>query len=117
MNKRQYPVSLPLSEVHNERSGLLGADKLIIIVKANHCCVICKLDNGVGTMNRRAVVVKEEVEHTALWDTGVKVEEVWFANLTYWGLLVRNLVSSYRVVTRSQFGDGGDEGVDEDFSA
>src|SRR4029434_2563836 len=81
-----------LPEVHNELFGLLGVEsqvvvgaslrqvldlfsigRLIVVAdEANHCCVVCKLDNGIRTMYSRAVVGEEGVEeHVALWDTGV----------------------------------------------
>ena len=69
-------------EVHNELFGLLGVEgqvvvgaqlrqmldlfpvgRLIIVAdEANHRCVVCKLDNGIRTMYRCAVVGEEGVE-------------------------------------------------------
>ena len=87
-----------LPEVHNELFGLICVEsqvvvgaplrqvldlfsvgRLIVVTdEANHRCIICKLYNGVGTMNRNAVVgeegVEERTQHTALWHAGVQDE-------------------------------------------
>ena len=83
-------VSIP-PEVHHELLGLLGIEQQVVgvaplsqtshllpvgglitvFVEADHCGVICKLNDGVGTIDRSAVVGEEGVEegthHTALW--------------------------------------------------
>ena len=47
---------------------------IVVADEANHCGVICELDDGVGSMYSSAVVGEEGVEkrtqHTALWHTG-----------------------------------------------
>ena len=58
---------------------LFSIGRLIVVAdEANHCCVVCKLDNGIKTMYRCAVVgeegVEERTQHTALWDAGVQYE-------------------------------------------
>src|SRR4029434_6662528 len=58
-----------LPEVHNELFGLLGVESQVVVLdlfsvgrlivvtdEANHRCVVCKLDNGIRTMYRCAVV-------------------------------------------------------------
>uniref|UniRef100_A0A3Q3F8Y3 Endosomal/lysosomal proton channel TMEM175 n=1 Tax=Labrus bergylta TaxID=56723 RepID=A0A3Q3F8Y3_9LABR len=51
---------------------LLPVGRVIVVAdEANHRCIVCKLDDGVGSMYRSAVVGEEGVEewaqHTALW--------------------------------------------------
>ena len=95
-----------LPEVNNEIFGLLGVEsqvvvgaplrqvldlfyvgRLIVVAdEANHCYVVCKLDNGIRTINRCAVVAEEGVEertqHTALWHAGVQ-DEGWGGVVLY----------------------------------
>ena len=83
-------VSVP-PEVHDELLGLLGVQLQVVFVtplsqtvhllpvgglivvsdEADHRGVVCKLDDGVGAMDRSAVVGEEGVEegthHAALW--------------------------------------------------
>ena len=64
----------PLSQV---LKFLLVGRLIIVADEANHRCVVCKLDNGVGVMYRCAVIdggVEERAQHTALWNTGVQYE-------------------------------------------
>ncbi len=58
---------------------LLPVGSLIVVSdEANYCGVICKLDDGVGSMHRPAVMgvegVEEWAQHTALWYAGVECD-------------------------------------------
>ena len=89
-------------EVHNERFGLLCVESQVVVGtplcqvldlfsvgqliatadEANHRCVVCKLDNGIRTMYRCAVVGEEGVEEPCGTPVFMmRVEEVWFSNL------------------------------------
>lgn len=57
--KKQVIVSAPCDHV----LYLLPVESLIFFTDvANHCCVVCKLDDGLGSMHRPAVVGEEGVE-------------------------------------------------------
>ena len=88
-------------EVHNDLLGLLGVKYLIPICyfvlisdQAHHRGVICKLDYGIGAINRGAVVSEEREEqrpqHTTLRHASVQEERL--PHLTAWGLLVRKSI-------------------------
>lgn len=60
-------ISLLRQTIH-----LLPVGALIAVFgEANHCGVTCRLNDGVETMNRLAVMAEEGTHHTALWYTGV----------------------------------------------
>lgn len=70
--KQQVVSVAPLSQTIH----FLPVSGLIVVTdEANHRGVICKLNDGVRTTGRSAVVGEEGVEerahHTALWYTGV----------------------------------------------
>ncbi|KAK3554363.1 hypothetical protein QTP70_022596, partial [Hemibagrus guttatus] len=66
--EEQVIVSTPCDQVlHLCPVGCL----IVVTDEANHCGVDCKLDDGVGSIHRPAVVgeegVEERAQHTALW--------------------------------------------------
>lgn len=65
------------------------ADSFFVVDEANHCCVICKLNIGTGTMYRCAVVgeegVEERTQHVALWGSNGILTQVFLLLLQHDG--------------------------------